>query len=68
MPDDPLKTGQADRDRISVQQAHEIAYWTQALDCTEEELKEAVRNVGHMADDVRRYFETKRKPPVDDGQ
>ncbi|BDU17495.1 DUF3606 domain-containing protein [Lysobacter auxotrophicus] len=50
------RTG-ADRARINVNQEHEVRYWTQALDVTEEELRAAVDAVGPVADKVREYFQ-----------
>jgi hypothetical protein len=35
-----------DRSRISMNDAHEVRYWTEALDCNEDELAAAVARVG----------------------
>lgn len=59
MSDDPKKTG-SDRQRISLEQEHEIRSWTKSLGVTEEELRKAVKVVGHMAGDVRKYLEGAR--------
>ncbi|ASR45188.1 DUF3606 domain-containing protein [Xanthomonas citri pv. mangiferaeindicae] len=56
MSDDKSKTGAADRDRINVDEDYELRYWTQALDVTPEQLREAVAAVGPMARDVRRHL------------
>jgi hypothetical protein len=56
MSDDKSKTGAADRDRINVDEDYELRYWTQALDVTPEQLREAVAAVGPMAKDVRRHL------------
>lgn len=56
MTDDLTKRGAADADRINVHEDHEVAYWTKTLDCTKEELRAAVHQVGPMADDVRAYL------------
>jgi hypothetical protein len=53
MSDDLTNRGQADRLRINVNEHHEVLYWTEALECTEEELRAAVDAVGVMATDVR---------------
>ena len=53
MSDDPNTRGEPDRSRINVNQEHELRYWTQALDVTEEELREAVRAVGASVSEVR---------------
>jgi hypothetical protein len=54
MPDDLLNRGPADRTRINVNEKHEVRYWCGALNCTEDQLREAVRRVGTMAEDIRR--------------
>lgn len=56
MADDPKERGPADRARINLKQRNEVAYWTKALRCTEEQLKVAVKAVGVMTADVRRYL------------
>jgi hypothetical protein len=53
MADNTNDRGPADRSRISLEQEHEIRYWTSAFDCTEEELRHAVASVGSSADAVR---------------
>ncbi|WP_411879676.1 DUF3606 domain-containing protein [Polaromonas sp. YR568] len=55
MSDDKSKTG-ADRKLIALEQAHELRDWMKSLGCTEEELRDAVKAVGHSADAVRRYL------------
>lgn len=56
MSDDLTKRGPADAARINVHEDHEVSYWTKALDCTAEELRAAVHQVGPMADDVRAHL------------
>lgn len=56
MPDDLTNRGQADRLRINVNEHHEVLYWTEALECTEQELRDAVAAVGVMAKDVRAHL------------
>ena len=53
MSDDTENRGPADRSRISLEQGYEVRYWTQALGCTEAQLREAVGAVGNSADAVR---------------
>lgn len=53
MGDDLNKSGSGDRERISLSQDHEVAYWTKALGVSEQELRDAVSAVGNMAADVR---------------
>ena len=54
MADDPSKRGAADRSRINVNEPHEVQYWTKALGCTEQQLKDCVKKVGVTADAVKR--------------
>jgi hypothetical protein len=54
MADDKGKTGKADRDRINVNEAYEVTYWSNKLDVSREQLRAAVTAVGPMADDVQR--------------
>lgn len=58
MTDDKTQTS-ADRKRISIEQEYEVRDWSGTLGCTPEELKAAVKSVGPMADDVRRYLAKK---------
>lgn len=55
MKGDPSKTA-LDRKMISLEQEHEVRYWTEVLGCTEEELRRAVTHVGDSAQDVRDYM------------
>ena len=54
MADDTTNRGSQDRKRINVNEPHEVRYWTHALGVTEAELRESVKRVGVMADDVKR--------------
>lgn len=45
--------GAQDRARISLEQPHEVRYWTQALQISEERLRELVVEVGNRAQAVR---------------
>jgi hypothetical protein len=49
MPDNPDIRGDGDRQRINVDQEHEVRYWSQKLGVTPEELRTAVKDVGPMA-------------------
>ncbi|MGE5170294.1 MAG: DUF3606 domain-containing protein [Rudaea sp.] len=49
MADDPSIRGEGDRQRINVNQEHEVRYWSQKLGVTPEELRTAVKDVGPMA-------------------
>lgn len=57
MADDLTKRGKADRDRINVNEVHEVRYWTKALGVSEAQLREAVDQAGVMAADVRKLLE-----------
>ena len=56
MADDKSNSGRPDRDRINVNQEHELRDWSQSLGVTPDQLKDAVQKVGPMADDVRRHL------------
>lgn len=43
--------------RINIRQEHEITYWIYELECTEEALLKAVRDVGPNISDVRERLE-----------
>lgn len=61
MSDDPSKTG-LDRKLISLDEAHEVRSWTQSFNCTEAELRAAVKAVGNSAEAVRAYLASRKKP------
>ena len=46
--------GAPDRSRISMNEAHEVRYWTETLGCSKGELAAAVARVGNSSDAVRR--------------
>jgi hypothetical protein len=52
MADDPNIRGQQDRQRINVNQEHEVRYWSEKLGVTPDELRQAVEAVGPIAEDV----------------
>jgi hypothetical protein len=56
MSDDLKNRGEQDRLRINVHEEHEVRYWTKELNVTREELERAVKAVGVMAADVRKYL------------
>jgi uncharacterized protein DUF3606 len=49
-----------DRKLISLNQEHEVRYWTQAFGVTKKELFDAVQAVGHSAEKVRDYLTSRR--------
>lgn len=59
MSDSNQNRGEPDRSRINVNQDHELRYWTQALDVSEDDLRSAVRAVGTDADAVREYLRSR---------
>lgn len=61
MSDDLKNRGPQDRARINVNESWEVEWWCKELGCTAAQLREAVKEVGVMADDVRRYFRNKKK-------
>ena len=54
MSDDLKNRGPQDRARVNTSEAWEGKYWTKEFGVTEQQLKDAVRAVGPMADDVRK--------------
>lgn len=58
MADDLSKRGPADRDRININEAHEVSYWTGALNVTKEQLIKAVKAAGPMVKDVKKRLGT----------
>lgn len=56
MADDKNKTGSPDRDRINLSEDYEVQYWTKALGVSEEELRQAVKQVGSTSKAVRDHL------------
>jgi hypothetical protein len=56
MSDDLSNRGQQDRIRINVHEEHEVRYWTQEFKVSREELEEAVKAIGVMVENVRKYL------------
>jgi len=54
--DNPNVRGDGDRKRINVDQDHEVRYWTGKLGVSADELRQAVRNVGPMAEAVEQHL------------
>ena len=55
---DPPTDADTDTDRrfISLAQEHEVHAWTTSLECTEQELRDAVAAVGNSADAVLNHL------------
>jgi hypothetical protein len=51
--DDLKNRGAQDRARINVNEPHEVRYWTEQLQVSEEQLRKVVGEVGVSADAVR---------------
>jgi len=56
MADDKIKTGPADRSRISISEEYEVRYWSQKLAVNRLDLQAAVQTVGPAVEDVRRFL------------
>ncbi|MBV1813457.1 DUF3606 domain-containing protein [Pseudomonas viridiflava] len=56
MPDDLTKTGASDRNKVNVNQAHELRDWSKKFGVTEQQLKDAVKAVGVSAEDVKKHL------------
>jgi len=56
MPDDLDQRGGQDRTEISLNQQHELEYWTKRFGVTGELLRRAVAAAGNQAEDVERYL------------
>ena len=64
MADNPNIRGDGDRQRINVNQEHEVRYWSQKLGVTAEELRQAVKDVGPMAPAVEQRLKGNAKGHV----
>lgn len=58
MTDNTSKTG-LDRQLVSLEEDYEVRDWMKSFGCTEEQLRAAVRAVGHSAEKVREYVSKK---------
>ncbi len=56
MADDLTKRGPQDRSRVNVNEPWEVAWWTKQFGVTERQLRDAVRAVGPMVNNVKRYL------------
>lgn len=65
MSHDTTNRAAQDRARINLNQDYERRDWAESLGVTEDELRQAVYNVGDSADKVREYLKhrTQRKGP-----
>jgi hypothetical protein len=56
MADDLNQTGRQDDERISPDQDHEPAYWSERFGVSRDELRKAVQAAGPMVKDVQRHL------------
>ena len=56
MPDNPNARGSQARSRISMEQDHEVRYWTEKFGVDRQRLQEAVNAVGNSAEAVENYL------------
>lgn len=56
MSDKPKQLGERDGQRIDIRQDTELHYWTREFGISTEQLEEAVRHVGPMVSDIRRFL------------
>jgi hypothetical protein len=56
MSDDLSKKRPQDANKVNIQEAWELAYWSKHFNVTPERLKEAVKAVGVLVSDVKRYL------------
>lgn len=56
MADDLKNTGKQDDIRINVNQTWELKRWSEKLGVSEEKLRQAVKAVGPMVKDVKKYL------------
>ena len=56
MSDDKNDRGPDDRSRISLEEDYEVRYWAERWGITEEELAQAVKEVGNSASKVAIYL------------
>ncbi len=59
MADDKTKRGKPDRTRININEDYEKQHWKKALDVSGQQLAAAVRKVGPMVVDVKKYLKEK---------
>jgi hypothetical protein len=60
MSDDLTKKDFHDKTRVSGSEPHELKYWSQKWNVSEQELKEAIRAVGPAVKDLEKYFREPR--------
>jgi hypothetical protein len=56
MADDLEQTGHPDDQRINPDQDHKLAYWSEKLGVSRDELRKAVQAAGPMVKDIQRHL------------
>ena len=56
MADNPTMTRPQDALRVNVDQEHEVRYWAEKFSVSAEQLREAVQQVGTIAEDVADFL------------
>lgn len=60
MADNLKKTGKLDDLRININQSWELRDWAEKLNISQEKLIEAVKKVGPLVTDVKKFLDTKK--------
>ena len=60
MSDDKTNRGPADANRININEDYEVRYWTREFGVSESVLREAVKRVGVMKNDVSEELRRKK--------
>ena len=60
MADDLNERDLRDRSRINVNQPHELTYWSRKFGVSQDEVRNAVQQVGPMADKVQQHLNARR--------
>lgn len=60
MSDNKQKSGGNDRKLIALGEEYEVRDWTKSLNCTEAELREAIKAAGNSVDKVKEYLSQKK--------
>jgi hypothetical protein len=60
MADDLRNRGPADRAQVNLHEEHEVRYWCDQFNCSEDELREAAQTVGPMAADIGTFIAARR--------
>jgi len=61
MADDPTLTRPRDAQRVNVSQEHELRYWTEKFGVSAEALRDAVKQVGEVAEDVADFLGAEKR-------